>query len=140
MYRAKSIGVPALLAFGLGSLLLGLSLRLEGRGSLDAGLESGVVDLGAVPTGGRVPLSFSLVNPTPRTVRVLGATSQCFAHGCLEATGIPQQIPALGTGLVEVELRPVTAGDFAGELVLYTDAPGRPETRLKVRGRILGDP
>jgi hypothetical protein len=81
-------------------------------------------------------VQFRLSNSGSREIRVVGATSTCFLHACLQADGFPLVIPAGGTREVRVDVIPKSPGEFEGTITLFTDARTIRELTLEIKGRI----
>lgn len=104
-------------------------------------VEPGVKDLGELAPGLKVPVEFTAINRSSRTVSLLGVNQYCTTWGCFYGkTGdFPVTIPvgASRTVTLRVDTRPQGfSGDFAGEVVLYSDVPGCEQTQLRIYGKV----
>jgi hypothetical protein len=83
------------------------------------------VDFGDVKVGASVKKSVSISNPGPATLIVgnLNCTGEFAA-----VTSAPVNVPANSSGVVEVELKPTSAGAKQGQLTIIDNAIGSPRT------------
>jgi hypothetical protein len=131
--------LTSLLLFGLGALLLGgTSERIAFEGVLR--VEPRMRALGDLAPGVEVPVPFTVTNLSSRPVKLLGVPGFCVSWGCISATGFPIRVPPHTSSTFSLHLRPNTrgfSGEVAFDIVLYTDAPGRERTPLRIAGRVL---
>ncbi len=132
--------LASLLLFGLGALLLGgASERIAPeRGPR---VEPRMWALGDLAPGAAVPVNFTVTNTSSRPVKLLGISGFCVSWGCVSAaTGFPVRVAPHGSATVGLHLRPSTggfSGEFATEVILFSDAPGREQTPLRINGRVV---
>lgn len=129
----------SLLFFGFGALLL----RRPSDGSASAGglrVESRVRSLGDLPRGVETPVTFTVANQSPKSVRLLGASQFCTSWGCVYAPDFPVTVApnSSGTFSLIVRTRPRSPyGNFTGDVTLYSDAPNCGRTPLVITGNIV---
>jgi hypothetical protein len=131
--------LTSLLFFGMGALLLGrTSERIASEGSLR--VESQTRALGDLAPGAEVPVTFTVTNLSSRSVKLLGVPGFCVSWGCVYATDFPVRVSPHTSATFSLHLRPNTRespGEFAFEVVLYTDVPGRERIPLRIAGRVV---
>jgi hypothetical protein len=131
--------LTSLLLFGMGALLLGrTSERIVSEGSLR--VEPRMRALGDLAPGAEVPLPFVVTNLSSRPIKLLGVPGFCVSWGCVSSTDFPVRVPPHTSSTFSLHLRTSTrgfSGEFAFEVVLCTDAPGRERTPLQIAGRVL---
>ena len=129
------------------SFLLFLGLAAFLRGGASKGDNSGGVlrvdpavrSLGMARAGAKIPVTFAVTNTSASAVRLLGIETGCMQWGCVEGTDFPVRIPPSGCIDVTIGFRPppgASLGPFAGEVKLYSDAPGSERTVLRISGEV----
>jgi len=131
--------LASLLLFGLGALLVGgASERIASERGLR--VEPRMWALGDLAPGAEVPLNFTVTNPSSRPVKLLGISGFCVSWGCVSATGFPVRVAPHSSARLGLHLRPSTggfSGEFVTEVTLFSDAPGREQTLLRINGRVV---
>jgi uncharacterized protein (DUF58 family) len=131
--------LTSLLLFGFGALLLGG--QFESVASIGAlRVEPRVRDLGDLAGGEEVSIPFSVTNSSSRPVKLLGVPGFCVPWGCVSAGDFPVHVAPRSSSKFNLRLRPQSrksTGEFNLDVVLYTDAPGRELTPLRMTGRIV---
>jgi hypothetical protein len=126
----------ALLLLGTGiASLFGTTARDQKGGALS--VDAPVKSFGDAPSGKRVAVTFTLTNRSARPIRVVGATLFCGLHGCLAIDNLPLEIPPLSNRDFVVCVETRGPGQLAGELTLFSDSPGQPQTVLGINGRVI---
>ena len=92
---------------------------------------------GEVPVGSEPVVNVRLRNRTSGPIRLLGANSVCQKVACLNATNLPQSIPAGAIGVIVIHVKTQGVGDFAGSFDVFTDRAGRTAFPIKVRGNVV---
>ena len=96
--------------------------------------------VGDLPPGKTVPLTVTVKNRSFSPVRLVGSDDVCAAWGCLVGKGFPMDVGAMSTREVRIELRTAHrkfSGEFSGEIILYSDYPGKERIPVRVMGRII---
>jgi len=129
----------SLLFFGLAAFLLGHvpEANASGRGLR---VEPSLKSLGDFSVGTTVPITFTVTNLSSNPVRLAGIKRVCMRWGCVEGKDFPVSIPPRTSREISLELRNSArkfSGEFAGEIILYSDAPGNEQTPLRLTGRVI---
>jgi hypothetical protein len=101
------------------------------------------VSLGDIPPGAEIPADFTVTNECSKSTTLLGVSQFCAEWGCVYASRFPITLApnACETFSVHVRTRkPGQSGEFATEVILYTDAPGSGQIELSIAGKILPVP
>lgn len=131
--------LASMLLFGLGALLLGgPSQRIAMEGTLR--VEPQMRDLGDLAPGVEISVPFTVTNLSSKPVKLLGVPGFCVSWGCVYVTDFPVRVsPRTSTTFnlhVQTSARGVR-GKIAFSVVLYTDAPGREQTPLRISGTVV---
>jgi hypothetical protein len=81
-----------------------------------------------------------VTNLSSDPVRLLGTERICMPWGCVDAMDFPVRVLPRSSSEFRVELRPPSKpffGEFAGEIILYSDALGSEQTPLRLTGRVV---
>ena len=100
-------------------------------------VDSPVKSFGNAPSGRRVAISFTLANRSSRAIRILGVTPYCGRHGCLSYDNLPLKIPPSSTRDLVVYAETREPGEFACNLMLFSDVPDQVQTVLGINGRVV---
>ncbi|MFH1147588.1 MAG: rhodanese-like domain-containing protein [Pseudomonadota bacterium] len=103
----------------------------------DAGASSeygAVFDFGVIETASEVKHSFVIPNKRSDVLRVSRVVSSC---DCLHILSYPDEIPAGGSGKLEIRLIPSQAGDVTHEVSVETESD--PPLRYEVKGLVKGE-
>lgn len=131
--------VLALLLFGAGvSSLFGTIAGDQEKGGLF--VDTPVKSFGDVPSGKRIAVTFTLMNRSTRSIRVVGASLFCGLHGCLTIDNPTFEISPSSSRELVVWVETRKSGGFVSELTLFSDSPGRPRTVLGINGRVTEKP
>lgn len=97
--------------------------------------------LGEVASTREMIAPFTLRNRAGKRMRILGYDGHCGPRGCIDARGLPVDVPASGEAVVEIAVRtPAFAGPFRLSLTLFTDSPGQLRLPLYVEGSVRPAP
>jgi hypothetical protein len=127
---------------GLGVILLGLGIwsstksLVEQRSSPALYIAKTTESFGTIGSGHRVMVAFELENRSNRALKIVGATRACRPQGCIEAVGLPLEIPPFSKVPLHLQVDTRGSGPFAYDITLFTDSPGQSRVRLLVTGRV----
>jgi hypothetical protein len=131
--------LTSLLLFGLSALVLSRPPeRIEMEGTLR--VEPQMRNLGDLVPGVEIPVPFTVTNLSSKPVKLLGVPGFCVSWGCVFATDFPVRVSPHTSTTFSIHIRPNTrglSGELAFGVVLYTDAPGREQTPLRIAGRVV---
>jgi hypothetical protein len=117
------------------------SVRDNGRTGNVLRFRSVHQSLGDVPAGVEIPVSFAVTNQCSRSVTLLGASQFCADWGCVYASRFPVTLAPHASKTFSMEVRTRDqSGEFAAEVILYSDAPGCGQIALSIAGKIVPVP
>jgi hypothetical protein len=136
--------------FAVSSMVCFIAAALVFARMSDAGMSRGALrfasvhqSLGDLPAGVEFPVSFAVTNESSRSVTLLGVTQFCEDWGCVYASGFPVTLAPRSSSTISVGVRTRAGGrtgNFAAEVILYSDCPGFGQIQLSIAGNIVPVP
>jgi len=137
MFVALFVSSGLMLMFATISVLKVADLsRKNGGFELDATAKS----FGEVVSGTTTTVRFVFNNRSNQPLTVLGGRKVCFKLACFDTIDLPIEVSPGDKRSISVKVLTRGHGDFAEEMIFYTDQVDQTSISVKIEGRVVEGP